>query len=348
MNLLILNYSMNPNSLVFSHQRVVAERLAPNFEKTFVVTSDNNLREDQVDLIIKSTNWQVGKMFRNIFSVYRLILPIVFTHRGNLVIFSHMTEVQSFLIAPICRILGIPHFLWYAHKSKSPYLTFSFPFLTGIITSTPGSCPISGPKIHPIGQAIDQKVFNTSRLPSQNPPLRWYHIGRMDKSKNIDLIIDVFKQLRKTGWRVTLDLFGDSSSESSRPYLTKLSQTYFIPENSNWLTFHGALQRSKIPDIAQRYDGFVHAFQGSLDKAVLEAAMCKRIVVSTNPEFESEFGCTDLSSLSAFDKLYSLIVSSLEMPAQEQKKLIRCQFDKTIRDHSLDNWISKLMTVITN
>jgi hypothetical protein len=71
-------------------------------------------------------------------------------------------------------------------------------------------------------------------------------------------------------------------------------------------------------------------------------------VVSTNPEFESEFGCTDLSSLSAFDKLYSLIVSSLEMPAQEQKKLIRCQFDKTIRDHSLDNWISKLMTVITN
>lgn len=348
MNLLVLNYSMDLNSLVFSHQPIVAKRLATNFEKTFVISSDNILSEDFAELVVRSSNWQRGHPFRNAISYYKLVLPLLFSHRKRLVIFSHMTEVQSFLIAPICRLLGIPHFLWYAHKNKSKYLRLSFPFLTGVITSTPGSCPINGPKVYPIGQAIDEKLFSSTIQTSKNPPLRWYHIGRMDQSKNIVLIIEVFQKLRNIGWEITLDLFGDISSESSRKYLDRLSRKYFTLENSNWLTFHGAIQRGRIPTTAQLYDGFVHAFQGSLDKAVLEAAMCKRLVVSINPEFESEFGTPDLMVTNLTDKLFLLMISSLELSAQEQRERINNLFNKTVQNHSLETWLLKLMAVISD
>lgn len=339
---------MNQNSLVFSHQSIVAKRLARSFEKTFVISSDKIVDGDFEGLVVESSNWKTGQAFRNATSFYRLALPLIFLHRKNLVIFSHMTEVQSFLIAPICRLLGIPHFLWYAHKSRSKYLKLSFPFLNGVITSTPGSCPIKGPKVHPIGQAIDEKLFDSNMATSKNPPLCWYHIGRMDESKNIVLIIEVFQRLRNLGWGITLDLFGDVSSESSREYLDHLSRKYFTQDNSNWLTFHGAIQRNRIPSVAQFFDGFVHAFQGSLDKAVLEAAMCKRLVVSINPEFESEFCAPDLFVTNLKDKLYFLMLSSLELSAQEQRERIDNQFNKTIQSHSLETWLLKLTAVISN
>jgi glycosyltransferase involved in cell wall biosynthesis len=347
MNLLVLNYSMDPKSLVFSHQREVVRRLALHFERTFVVTADDNLEKDTNDLLIRSSHWKRSKPLRNAISFYRTVLPLIFSNRNNLVIFSHMTEVQSCLISPFCRFLGVPHYLWYAHKSKSKYLKLSFPFLTGVITSTPGSCPISGPKVHPIGQAIDQELFGTVRSVPQNPPLRWYHVGRMDKSKNIDLIIEVFAELRRVGWNLTLDFYGSSSSKSTQDYLLALTQTFFVDRNSHWLKFHGAIQRDRIPEIAGLYDGFVHAFQGSLDKAVLEATMSKRLVVSINPEFKIEFGYPNSIHGTLFDVLYSQLLAALRMSEKEQKQKIESCYKLTINNHSLDNWIHKLVKVIS-
>lgn len=348
MNLLVLNYSMNPKSLVFSHQSDVVKRLSDHFEKTFVITADEEFEVFPTKLVIKSSYWKNGKTLKSALRFYRTVLPLMFSQRKRLVVFSHMTEVQSFLIAPICRILGIRHFLWYAHTSQSNYLRLSFPFLNGIITSTPGSCPVKGSKVHPIGQAIDHKIFNSVNSIPLNPPLRWYHIGRMDKSKNIDLIIEVFKQLRKEGWNLTLDFYGDSSSESTKNYLKSLTQKYFSGNHDDWLKYHGAVERNKIPRVAELYDGFIHAFQGSLDKAVLEATMCKRIVVSINPEFESEFNHYDSGNKSLFDKLSLQLLSALEMPKEEQGIKIERFFKKTQESHSLDNWISKLLMVISN
>ena len=71
-----------------------------------------------------------------------------------------MTSIQSTFISPLTRVLRIRHYLWYAHTSNNIYLQISRALTNGIITSTPGSCPIKGRKVYPIGQAVDSKVFN--------------------------------------------------------------------------------------------------------------------------------------------------------------------------------------------
>ena len=177
MKLLLLNYSMNARSTVFSHQLEVAKRLSRHFERTFVITADEHLGEKTANIEIQSSNWKSGQSLKNAITFYRLVIPVILSQRKDIVVFSHMTEVQSFLIAPLCRLLGIPHFLWYAHKSNSKYLRLSFPFLNGVITSTPGSCPIRSPKVHPIGQAIDIELFGIIQTLPNIPPCAGITLG---------------------------------------------------------------------------------------------------------------------------------------------------------------------------
>jgi len=346
MNLLILNYSMNPMSSVFSHQREVAVLLSRNFRNTFVITAEEIGAELSETLSLSSIVWKRRETLRNIMNFYSLAVPILFRKRKSLVVFSHMTEVQSFLIAPICWLLGIPHYLWYAHKSKSPFLFLSYPFLTGVITSTPGSCPIRGHKVHAIGQAIDHQVFSAVKSIPKNPPLCWYHVGRFDESKQIHLIIEVFRELRSMGWKVTLDLYGEPSAGSSNQYYIDTLSSVSLFADSNWFKYHGAITRTQLPKIAELHDGFVHAFQGSLDKAVLEGVMSKRVVVSINDEFLAEFGIQTESYRTLSEKLLSQMLQALNQSNEFQVKQIEARWKIAFMKHSLENWIEKLTKIV--
>lgn len=346
MKLLVLNYSMDPQSVLFSHQRDVVKRLSLKFERTFVITSDKALGSEINNVDIKWSGWKRKNRIISLIHFYRSTLPVLLVNRKKLVVFSHMTEIQSLLIAPLCRLLGIPHYLWYAHKNKSIYLTLVYPFLTGLITSTEGSCPIDGSKVHLIGQAIDHQFFTVSNSIPANPPLSWYHVGRMDASKNIQLIIDVFFALRGAGWNLKLDFYGAPSSGDSQSYFDSMELLYSQENNLKWLTFCGPVERTKIPALASKYDGFVHAFQGSLDKAVLEATMCKRVVVSINPEFEEEFNLNSKREISLFDKLFSEMNTVLQTPESEQHVRIETFYELSVHKHSLSRWIDELLKVI--
>lgn len=346
MNLLILNYSMRPESILFSHQREIAVRLSGRFKSTFVITSDGNRENINNNLFVLSTHWKVRKSFINALNFYRIVLPILFKNRGNLVVFSHMTEVQSLLISPFCAILRIKHFLWYAHKSKSPYLRFSFPLLSGVITSTSGSCPLSGPKVHAIGQAIDTKLFSSAKNPPKNPPLRWYHIGRLDESKNIHLIIEAFQKLRGLGWDLSLDLYGEPSMGRTSNYFQSLLKYFSLEETAGWLRYHGSINRSQIPEVAQNHDGFIHAFEGSLDKALLEAIMCRRVVVSTNTEFLLEFESTNYAKKKNLYEVIQQMEYSLKLSSSEQAKRVDRYWQIATLNHSLESWIEKLSKVL--
>jgi len=339
---------MNDSSLVFSHQREVAKLLSEQFEETFVITADEELGAEVDEIGVSSTLWKPNKRIRNVLCFYQVAVPLILRNRKNLTIFSHMTEVQSFLIAPWCRILRIPHFLWYAHTSKSLFLYSSYPFINGVITSTPGSCPIKGRKVHAIGQAIDESklIENPSEIAS--PPLRWYHVGRIDPSKNIDMMVSVFRRLRTAGWNLTLDIYGAPSSEKSIYYFKSLLNKYQHELNSHWLRFPGPIKKDQLHSIANIHDGFLHAFQGSLDKAVLEATLAKRVVVSINHEYMKEFTIKAFADENPEELLHSLLCQTLSMPSSAISKVIQSNFEICQKNHTLKRWLAELCKVLKN
>jgi len=348
MKLLILNYSMNESSLVFSHQREIAKRLSERFEEVHVITADEEVGAEVLGISVSSTRWIPNKRITSVIKFYRVALPLILKNRKNLIVFSHMTEVQSFLLAPWCHILRIPHFLWYAHTSKSFFLYATYPLVNGIITSTPGSCPLKGRKVHAIGQAIDETNLRGNPSEIQFPPLRWYHVGRVDSSKNIDLIISVFRRLRAAGWNLKLDIYGAPSSEKSKSYMASLLSKYRCEVDSNWLSFKGSIKRKQLYSIANDHDGFVHAFQGSLDKTVLEATLCKRIVASINPEYMKEFSIENKNDTNLEDLLLAQISRTLSTAPDSITRAIESNYEICNSNHTLERWLVELCKVLKN
>lgn len=346
MKLLILNYSMNESSLLFSHQRVVSQRLSEEFEETHVITADEELGGKTQGLHVSSTRWKQNKRVKSVMAFYKETVPLILKNRRNLVVFSHMTEVQSFLIAPLCRIFQIPHFLWYAHASRSFFLYGSYPFLNGIVTSTPGSCPLKGKKVYPIGQAIDEQIFKGGFTEIKSPPLNWYHVGRIDPSKKIDMIIAIFARLRGIGWNLRLDIYGAPSSNKSQSYLVTLLEEYKNDINSNWLSFKGPIRRQQLLSVANEHDGFVHAFQGSLDKSVLEAVLSKRIVASINPEFIKEFSIEKSFNGSLEECLFNQITQYLDMSPAVIGNTIESNYEIAMKNHTIERWLVELCKVL--
>lgn len=348
MNLMVMNYSMNSDNLVFSHQVKIVKALTAHFDLVEVVTSEPYRGPVLPKVSIVDTNWQPGKAFRNIFLFYVRTLPVLFRNRKG-VVFSHMTEVQSMLISPFCVLFRIRHFLWYAHANRSKYLLFNHFVTQGIITSTKGSCPIKGRKVFPIGQAVDVSEFhNNNRLPNV-PPVNWYHVGRIDPSKRIELIIDSLNCFRNSYPNLQLHLYGEPSSSIHSQYFQSLKNRYCKEPFSNWVHFYGKLPNSLLAKEAVKHDGFIHAFEGSLDKSLIEAILLKRIVVSSNHEYLRYFigqkPNTELDSAGNLKyQLHQVYESSSEKLLEEISRKYRIAEE----EHSLNNWIRKLMIILNH
>ena len=103
MNLLVLNYSMNSQSQLFSHQRRIVEQLSEFFDHVDVITAEDFQDLPLRRVNIRSTNWITGRNISNVLNFYRVAIPLLWKHRGGTV-FSHMTQIQTLLALPISRL----------------------------------------------------------------------------------------------------------------------------------------------------------------------------------------------------------------------------------------------------
>lgn len=342
MKLLIFNYSMNSTNQVFSHQRKIALELAKFFDEIDIVTSENYTEGPIGNIEIFSTRWKMGRTIRNLIVFYAVTIPLLLKHRRGIV-FSHMTDVQSALIAVPCRILGIRHVLWYAHRSSSFYLRICYPFLDVLSTSTEGSCPISGGKVVVLGQAIDASIAERISAPPRFPPKSWYHVGRIDPSKNIEVIIRAIKTLNERNQGVELHFYGAPSSKKFLNYYQNLKT---IHEQDEWISFHGHLNSYDLPEVASLHDGFIHAFWGSLDKSLVEAIMLRRIVVSANPEYLHQFENIKVERLDVFEELMRQLGNIYSQSQEKTISEIERKFRLAHTSHDLKGWIERLLQVL--
>lgn len=342
MHLLIMNYEMDATSQVFSHQIEVVCALASKFDRIDVITGKDKATKLPKNVTVHCTDWQVGKIFRNIFRFYKVLFHCLRKNKKTTV-FSHMTEVQSMLAAPVFRIFKINHYLWYAHKSNSPYLLLSMPFLTQIISSTPGSFPFRSKKVTFIGQGIRDEFV---RIPAIEVPLKnFLHVGRFDPSKNIKQIIQMIEKMKTLNSDLTLTLIGSPSNSLARNYMRELTMEY---EHSlfheKWLSFIPAVKNSELPSLISNYDVFVHAFDGSLDKSLIEATLVGIPTVTTNLEYISIFGRWGATKEPI--SLESEINALLELKQSQIREKVHIRQNLAIANHSFEQWIDRLVHIL--
>jgi glycosyltransferase involved in cell wall biosynthesis len=255
-----------------------------------------------------------------------------------------MTDVQAALIALPCRVLGIRHVLWYAHKSPSVFLRICYPLINVLVTSTVGSCPLTGRKLVYLGQGIDSSIVKFSKKEPSFPPKNWYHVGRLDPAKNIEKIIESLATFREKYVNTELHLYGSYSSQQYEKYAQSMIQRY---SNFNWIHFHGVIPNSKVPLITSEHDGFIHAYLGSLDKALVEAVFLNRFIVSANPEYILQFQSRSPGGLTVEEELVGQLQSVYSMTKDEYMSKIREIYRIAEQNHSLSGWIERLVQILS-
>jgi glycosyltransferase involved in cell wall biosynthesis len=341
-NLLVLNYAMDENSQVFSHQIEVVRKLAKKFNKVYVITTSRGVGSvpENVEVII--SKWVQGKRIFNSARFIGIFLRTFIKDR-NSVVFSHMTEVQSFLISPITWLFRVKHLIWYAHKSRSLVMTINQFIVNGIITSTSGSCPYKGPKVTAIGQAIDEELFHFKNRKITNP-FRFVHVGRIDPSKRLEEIVKSVSAIGSRFEISSLTFVGDSSSHKFADYKNSLLDQIKGEVISSEIEILMPISRKLLPEFLEDFQIFIHAFEGSLDKSIVEATMCGMPVVTLNSEYRKIFGSWSSSNSSNLEEEFFSILNLDEKALRHE--LMR-RYEIAVSQHSLRAWIENVYSLLT-
>ncbi len=336
--LVVLNYAMDETHPIFSHQIQAVNELSKHFSKVIVVTGSIGLTLSQENVEILSTNWVRNRRFFSLARYLVKIIPVLL--RDQVIVFSHMTEVQSSLIAPITKLLGIPHWLWYAHKSKSSYLKWCHFWLNGIITSTPGSCPLESQKVYSVGQGVDPRQFPFSHSKKVFLQYPLIHFGRFDSSKNIHEILEACSRLIDLGINLQFTQLGFSSNDINLTYSHEVMDKY---SNLNWVKFLPSISRNEVSAFLDDYFAFIHAYRGSLDKTLIECTLLGLPVVTLNSEYLDIFGSwSNNRHPSLTDELMALIIKD----SNSLKVELSRRYQIAVKDHSLDHWAESISTLI--
>ena len=353
-SLLIINYAMNKNSQVFSHQYRVAIELHKSFNETIVLTSElgEDLQSEGLPFPVRSTRWQSGKTFSNLAKLLYEVLKIEWKFKPKIV-FYHMTNSHAAFLAPLFRLLGKRQVLWYAHTAYPTSLAIAKKFMNAVVTSTRGSSPL--PDSIPLGQAIDLDIFKFQRHSLESKLMRVIHVGRIDPSKKIDELIQWFIENRDENNLGLLNIVGESTY-GKEDYFRYLTQKYDFARKQKLLCFSGRINHEELGSTLEEHDLFLHLFEGSLDKAVLEAVACGIPVISINKEFLRVFGTWSRGSDSKWDKTFEqdrwelFLLYELKAFRLYSKRQLATELKRRRRivetQHSLDLWIKNLVEIL--
>lgn len=299
MNLLLINFEMNPRSPALAWQYSVALALSRHFEHVTVITERVDAAVPHNMNVITIPRWWLKAPFRwmgakwllNVL-VYRLL-----RHRHFDACFFHMNMEWAYRLSGCLRRFKIPTLLWYAHGAVTWRLRLAHRCVDRVVTSSVDGFRIVSSKRRIIGQGIDTQLFCLRE--GGRPRRDLVAVGRISRRKRIDLMLQVMAELRRLRptENIRLIIVGVPLTRDDRRYAKMLRRQAADLNIDERVTFAGSLPLNELPAVYQSARLQLHLSQtGSMDKSVLEGLACGCPVLTTSKAFRSLFKNETLSS----------------------------------------------------
>jgi len=182
------------------------------------------------------------------------------------------------------------------------------------------------------GAGVDPDAFPALPAPHHAVPVA-AHVGRMIRSKGIDLLMGAYERLLAEGVRLRLELYGSSDSDNPEA----------IPpqEILAWCQRTGAHWYGPVADVAAVWKGadmFVLASRGGegLPRALLEAASSARPLVVTDVPGNRHFVRDGVEGLIVPPGDVAALSSALKSLASDSDR--RCQMGQAARQRLLEGF----------
>jgi glycosyltransferase involved in cell wall biosynthesis len=200
-------------------------------------------------------------------------------------VFVHMNQIYVVLGGLFWRLMGKKVGLWYAHGTVTRSLIISTALTHIVFTSTQEGFQIDTPKKKIVGQGIDTNIFtDTDREVSD--VLQLVTVGRISQSKNIETLLQACASLRDQNILFHFNIIGVPTISSESLYAERIKSLVTELKLESTVTFTGAISNHELPRHLQQSDIFIHdGSTNSLDKTLIEAALCGCVVVSSNPAY---------------------------------------------------------------
>ncbi len=283
-------------------------------------------------------------------------------------IFSHMVPHYAVLAGSWSKIYHKKIVQWYVHKKVSPWLKLANIFVDEHVTTNPESFQLKTKKpIHYFGHGININLFKP--ITNYQLPITSFTIltvGRISPSKNIDLIIKSVEILLQKNPelqdKIQLNIIGAPGLKEQQKYYDSLVEFCHPdlpagevgvnrdPENvlKKVVHFLGPLPPEQVLNHYQTSGLFINLSDtGSIDKAVLEAMACEKLVLTSNVAFKNilpaKLFLINKNSEHLADKILE-IYNLLEPEKESLQKNLR---QEVVENHNLEKLSQKIINLFS-
>ncbi|PIQ66579.1 MAG: hypothetical protein COV96_00645 [Candidatus Zambryskibacteria bacterium CG11_big_fil_rev_8_21_14_0_20_42_18] len=289
MKLLILTQKVDRNDPILGFFHRWIEEFSKHYESLVVICLEKgeyNLPENvKVFSLGKESQIQNTMIYhsvvRKLYNIARFYKYIWQERKNYDNVFVHMNPEYIILGGLFWRLWGRKVALWYVHKAVNLRIWLAEKFANIIVTSAPESFKLKSKKVRYIGHGIDTKIFKPV-LQNRDGPVKFLHVGRITRIKNIDFII------RSIGDK-SLTLVGEPIMEEDKRYKKELENlAEKIKAKLLWL---GSVINTEMPKIYAGHTISINSTpDGGMDKAVLESLATGTPVFTANCAFTGLFG----------------------------------------------------------
>jgi glycosyltransferase involved in cell wall biosynthesis len=285
--LLFINFKVDSTDPVLGFAPAIIKEFSYEFSTISVLTGFYSGEKISNNVKIYSTRWVENQNLRNVMKFYYFLIKLLVRDRPR-ICYTHQAAPQAVLAAPIFKVMKMKNILWYASVSDSWAIRWADRIVDRLITSTKLSKPFESAKYHAIGQAIQTENIKKKIGYSKTLNPKFLNVGRLDPSKEIENILVTLKsEIMLESF--TFNHFG-SSTQNSGSYKKEIELIFSEEISAGQIMFNGGIQYSHLINEYAEYDIFIHSFNGSLDKVLVEALASGLPVVTTNLAYKEIFG----------------------------------------------------------
>lgn len=263
-------------------------------------------------------------------------------------IFGLMYPILTIWVSRYAKLFRRPIVMWYAHGAVSDKVRKAHASATRVVTSSAQGFRLKSDKLKIIGQAIDtEKFIPLDKVDKKKKKI--LYLGRISEVKGLEYMImaaDILVNKEKIK-DLKFEIVGDIPSEKDRDYFDSLKELIKKYGLEDYFEFKGKVSYQEIEKYYQSCDVFVNPSNtGSLDKTVLEAMACRKIVVTCNEAYYNIFN-SKIRERCYFEpddykELARKVKLSIENPDEYLELELR---DIVVRNHSLKHWAKELVKV---
>lgn len=299
--ILMVVYALDTEHPILSSQASLVSAISKRVESLHVITGSKgkfNIPNNVSVYVLSPKNRNHTPRLLLIFLKYWRLIQISRKIIKNMrpdVVFVHMSDSYAAILSLFNFLKSVKIYLWYAHTHPSTWVKLCSFMGVSFLSSTRGSFPLQDCKVHLLGQIVDESRFpflRSRRCISHLSSIKFCHVGRLDKSKNVHRILMALTEIQESERKeIFFNHYGNAASKDTEYRDCLNNRVYRLKESSRVnVELKPSVMNVEVSNILNSHDVFVHAYEGSLDKALIEATLAGIPVITANREYIRIFG----------------------------------------------------------